>query len=124
MDLQCAHIVLNASDVARAREFYIDRLGFDVLESHPQSFAFRAGHVRFTVTPNGAERSDDDPCNSSIIFETTDIEETVAELRGHGIEFESPIEEAPGFMKFIAFSDPDRNPLMIAQYSRDPLKQA
>jgi catechol 2,3-dioxygenase-like lactoylglutathione lyase family enzyme len=123
MDLECAHIVLNVSEVGKARDFYIETLGFDIVEEHDNSFAFRAGSVRFTVSPGGKTLKESDPANALIIFRTTDIEKSVADLKARGVEFSGEVMEAPGFMKFIAFSDPDDNPLMLGEYSRDPLEK-
>jgi catechol 2,3-dioxygenase-like lactoylglutathione lyase family enzyme len=123
MDLECAHIVLNVSDVSKAKEFYIKGQGFDVVEDHPKSFAFKAGAVRFTVSPNGSSLNEQDPSNGTIIFRTQDIEKTVFALKERGISLSGGVNEAPGFMKFVSLSDPDNNPLMVAQYFRDPLKK-
>jgi hypothetical protein len=78
--------------------------------------------VRYTVTPGGKALSDQDPANASIIFRTEDIEASVRALKSRGIEFSSDILEAPGFMRFISLSDPDNNPILLGQYSRDPLE--
>lgn len=120
MNLACAHVVVNTTNVAKAREYYIKRMGFDLIEDHPNSFAFSAGGIRFSVSPNGSELKDSDPCNTTIIFRTSDLERTLTELRDRGLEFDDQVREAPGFMKFVSFADPDNNPLMIAQYLRDP----
>ena len=97
-------------------------MGFEIIEEHPKSFAFRAGPVRYTVTPGGTLLGDTDPSNASIIFKTLDIEKTVGNLKDRGVEFSGEINEAPGFMKFISLADPDNNQLMLAQYTRDPLR--
>ena len=124
MNLECSQVMLNTSDVKRAREFYIDLLGFPVIEEYPTMFAFRAGSVRFTVVGGGtalpAEPEDNPP--STVMFRTTDIEATVSELRSKGVNLLGDIEDAPGFMRHVALLDPDNNVLYIAQYLRDPLK--
>ncbi len=120
MIFECAQIVLNASDVSKAKEFYINKMGLEILEEHPKSFAFRAGSVRYTVTPGGKALTEQDPANASVIFGTTAIEIAVRTLKERGIEFSGEISEAPGFMKFVSFADPDNNQLMLGQYLRDP----
>lgn len=123
MDLDCAQVMINVTNVAVARDFYINKLGFKVIESHEQSFAFRAGAMRFSVSKNGQKLDiESDPANTKIIFRTQDIEKSVEALRARGVAIDGAIVEAPGFMKFIEFVDPDNNPLFLGQYSRDPLQ--
>lgn len=123
MNLGCSHIMLNASDLERSRAFYIDVLGFPVIEEYPTMFAFRAGDVRFSVMGGGhsvQEGAEPDP-NTTVMFRTDDIDATVEELRARGVQFLGPIFDAPGFMRHIALADPDNNLLFLAQYLRDPL---
>lgn len=58
MRLGCSHLVLNASDVARARELYVGDLGFEPIEYHSKMFAFAAGGVRFSVFGGGKRLAD------------------------------------------------------------------
>lgn len=124
MQLECSHIMLNVSDLKRARTFYIDQLGMSVIEEYPTMFAYCAGHVRFTVVGGGTQQDPDsdvaDP-PATIMFRTTDIDASVLELKAKGVKFLGDIEEAPGFMRHIALLDPDNNVVYIAQYFRDPL---
>ena len=94
-----------------------------VLEDHPRLFAFRAGQVRFSVFGGGrklAEGSED--CgNTSVVLCTDDLDSMVAELREKGVRFDGEVQDAPGFMRYITFSDPDNNQIYLAQYAADPL---
>ena len=121
MSLECAQVILNSSDVLRARDFYVDRLGFSLVEEFPESFSFRAGAVRYTVTPGGRALGEDDPSNTTIIFRISNLEQAVKAYEAKGVVFLSEITLAPGFMKFITLLDPDNNPLMLGEYLKDPL---
>lgn len=124
MSLECSHIMMNASDLAESRAFYVETLGFPVVEEYPQMFAFRAGAVRFTVV-SGGYRLDPEPerePNTTLMFRSSDLEATVSELKGKGVAFLGEIHEAPGFMKHVALLDPDNNLLYLAEYYRDPLE--
>jgi catechol 2,3-dioxygenase-like lactoylglutathione lyase family enzyme len=126
MNLECSHIMIASSDLARSRAFYADALELPVIEDHPAMFAVAAGSVRFTVT-GGGHMLDDEPDmdpNTTLLLRTSDLEATVAELSAKGVTFLGEIQEAPGFMKHIALLDPDNNLLYIGQYLRDPLQPA
>ncbi|MEO5931091.1 MAG: VOC family protein [Candidatus Kapaibacterium sp.] len=126
MDLECGHVMLNVSDLSASREFYCEKLEFEVIEDHQGMFAFRSGSVRFSVMGGGTRldlESETGP-NTTVMYRTADIEQTVSNLRAKGVEFLEDIQEAPGFMKHIALADPDNNLLFIAQYFRDPLQPA
>ena len=121
MNLELAHIVLNVADVSRSKEFYAEKLGLELIEEHPKSFAVRAGHVRITVSPGG-EDSDADS-GVTVIFRVDDIDDAVSSLKEKGVRFSGEVLEAPGFMRFVSFEDPDGNQLMLGQYARDPLEK-
>ena len=122
MEIGCRHIMLNASDLERAKDFYLSKLGCPLLEDSGHMFAFRAGDVRFSVFGGGKKLSlDEDGPNASVIFCTEDVEPSVTELRAKGVCFEGEIQDAPGFMKFIVMLDPDNNMHYLGQYSSDPL---
>lgn len=122
MLLGCSHVVLNASDVAAAREFYAGKLGFVVIEDHPTMFAFAAGGVRFSVFGGGRRWTADEGNNLQVIFRTDDLAATVRDLKTKGVTFLGEIEEAPGFMRHIVLADPDNNTFMIGEYLADPLQ--
>jgi predicted enzyme related to lactoylglutathione lyase len=121
--LSCRHLMLAVSDVTKARAFYIDALGLEVVEEHPSMFAVRCGSVRFTVVGGGTPQPDDADVNPPItlMLATDDIEATVSHLRARGVKFLGEISEAPGFMRHIALTDPDNNVIYLAQYERDPI---
>jgi catechol 2,3-dioxygenase-like lactoylglutathione lyase family enzyme len=124
--LECRHLMINVSDLAEARRFYVDMLSLPLLEEHPTMFALRAGQVRFSVVGGGRKLpSDTDEVEPvTLMLATENIEQTVADLREKGAEFLGEIVEAPGFMKHIALADPDNNLIYIGEYLRDPLAAA
>lgn len=124
MSLECSHIMLNVSDIKRARSFYIEQLAMPIIEEYPTMFAFRAGSVRFTVVGGGTQQDPDEDVSdppSTVMFRTADIDNTVTDLKAKGVKFLGEVEDAPGFMRHIALLDPDNNVIYIAQYLRDPL---
>lgn len=125
MKLACSQVLLDVTDLGRAREFYVTKLELPVVEDHPRMFAFRAGDVRFSVF-GGAHAQDREEASAArmkIMFRCDDIEAAVQRLRERGVEPAGPIEEAPGFMRHVELRDPDNNLIYLAQYLRDPLKR-
>lgn len=123
MSLECSHVVLRVSDLAAAREFYIDKLELPVLDDHQQMFSIRAGQLRVSVFPGGKQLAADgsEDANAAMILRTSNLDDAVARLKEKGVPFEGEIVEAPGFMRHIAFTDPDNNLLYLGEYLRDPL---
>lgn len=128
MDLVIQHIEIHVSSVEKAKEFYVTKLGLDVLEDRPELnlLALKAGDVRISIFGGYMkdETSSDTKTGTHIIFRTDDIEATVTALQGRGVLFSGGIFEAPGFLRGIATTDPDGNTIEIAEYLRDPLAKA
>ena len=82
--LQCIHIP--AKDVARARKFYEDKLGFKPKQETAGGvvYEFGKGTACFLYpTPNaGTSRA------SQAFWQVEDVEEEVAELKARGVKFE------------------------------------
>ena len=122
--LTCSHLVLNVSDVKAARAFYVDKLGLEILEEAPKFLALKAGDVRISLFPGGTKLDmEKEAPNLKPILRTQDLDREVKRLRELKVVFEGEIQEAPGFMRHIAFSDPDNNMLFLGQYLADPLKE-
>ena len=101
----------------RARTFYVDRLGFDLISDRPMG----AGGRWVQVAPKGAETSitlvsgfETMPPGSvkGIVLETDDLVADVAALRDRGVEIEGKVEEAP-WGRWVTFDDPDGNGIIL-----------
>ncbi|MGA7986873.1 MAG: VOC family protein [Candidatus Dormiibacterota bacterium] len=118
-----AHATLPVADLAKAKAFYMDVLGFEEIDSQNEgAVLIRAGNgTRFAlfVTPN-AERAG----HTQLGFEVDDIEAEVADLKSRGVVFEEY--DLPGFKtvgsiadtgptRAAWFLDPDRNTLGLVQ---------
>jgi len=122
--LSCQHLVLSASDLKESKKFYIDKLGFEIIEENENLFAFRAGDIRVSVFPGGnkLDLDKDKAPNIKQVYRVDNIEFAVEDLKKRNVEFLGEITEAPGFMKHIPLVDPDNNLIFIGQYYSDPLK--
>jgi catechol 2,3-dioxygenase-like lactoylglutathione lyase family enzyme len=127
MDLEIQHVEVHVSSIEKSKEFYVGKLGLEVLEEIPalNLIALKAGGVRISIF--GGYEPNANPfekrASTHVIFRTANLEHTVEELKAKGVEFKGEIFEAPGFIRDIATTDPDGNVIELAQYLRDPLKK-
>lgn len=119
MNLTCNHLTCVTGDATAAKDFYIDKLGLELLDDHGKFFSARAGEVRLSFFESSEMRGDG---NMRIVLRTQDLDATASELAAKGINLLEEVVEAPGFFKFITLGDPDGNVVHIGEYFRDPLK--
>lgn len=111
-----------AKDVARARRFYEQKLGFkpgrEVAGGVTYEFAGRTACFLYPTPNAGSSRA------SQAFWQVSDIEREVAELRSRGVEFESydmPGDKSPsgvvtaGGAKAAWFKDSEGNIMAIIQ---------
>ena len=110
-------VSLPVSDQDRARDFYVDVLGFELLRDAEMQPGLRWVQVAppggdttltlvtwFETMPAGSNRG--------LVLETDDLDGDVARLRGRGLEFPDGVQEAP-WGRFVTLSDPDGNGLVL-----------
>ena len=103
------HISLNVSDAARANAFYTDVLGLGEIERPDLGFPGswlelpdgRQAHLR-EVPGHQA------PAGQHFAVRVDDIDEAIADLRGHGVDVGDPGEIA-GVCRQAFFEDPSGN---------------
>jgi catechol 2,3-dioxygenase-like lactoylglutathione lyase family enzyme len=134
MDLKLEVVVIPVSDVDKAKEFYVDTLGF-----RPDAdFPINDGYRIVQVTPPGSacsvifgEGLTTAPAGSAqgLHLIVTDIEQAVGELTARGVDVDGPFHDAtgafhhaggthrvpglapkrPSYGTFASFADPDGN---------------
>ena len=112
MDWKIELIILPVTDIDRAKNFYVDQIGFNADHDHTVS-----DEVRFVqLTPPGSGCSiafgkgltDADPGSVQGLFLVVDdIEAARAHLLGNGVEV-GPVDVQP-WGHFLYFADPDGN---------------
>ena len=117
------HIAIIASDYNRAREFYIDKLGFELtLEVYrPEAGDYlrmlRQGDtvLELFIKPDAPERVNNPEARGlrHLAFHVEDIEPAVAWLNGMGIETEPIREDKVNGGRYTFFKDPDGLPLEL-----------
>ena len=110
------------SDVARARKFYEETLGFEPLEKTEVGVMYESGKsTRFFAYKSAGAGTNK---ASTAFWDVADLEAEVADLRKRGVVFEEY--DTPGYrtvngiatgdgVKSAWFKDPDGNILAIAQ---------
>ncbi|MEU8185493.1 glyoxalase superfamily protein [Micromonospora sp. NPDC049044] len=106
------------TDQDRARDFYVDVLGFDLVWDNPMG---PDGGRWVQVAPKGAATAltlvtwfPTMPPGSlkGMVLETDDLDADVAHLRERGVEFESDIQSAP-WGRYATLHDPDGNGIVL-----------
>jgi catechol 2,3-dioxygenase-like lactoylglutathione lyase family enzyme len=115
-------IVVPVDDQDRAKEFWVDRLGFRVVqdESRDGTRALevtppdRSTLLMLSARPPGERRlpPNDEP---SVFFTCDDIDTTQRELTARGVRFHTPPAET-SFGQWSMFEDPDGTRSALAQY--------
>jgi len=137
VDFKLELVLIPVSDVDRAKDFYVEKAGFDLDVDHRASDAFRV----VQLTPPGSACSitigtgltDAAPGSyRGTHLVVTDIEAARAELVGRGVEVSemrhmSPEGWKPGphpehsvYNSFADFSDPDGNTWLLQERRTEP----
>jgi predicted enzyme related to lactoylglutathione lyase len=112
-------VSIPVSDQDRAKAFYSDVLGFDVLQDMQMD-----EHSRWIqLQPPGSEASitlvtwfPSMPAGSlkGLVFDTDDMEVTIAQIAAKGFTIEAEIDSQP-WGRFVSFDDPDGNGIILRQ---------
>jgi catechol 2,3-dioxygenase-like lactoylglutathione lyase family enzyme len=110
-------VSLPVSDQERARDFYVDVLGFELLRQNEMGPA----QQWIQVVPKGGQTSitlvnwfDSMPAGSlnGLVLHTDDLDAQVADLIARGVEVPGGIQAEP-WGRFAVFADPDGNRLVL-----------
>ena len=117
------HIAIIASDWEKAKDFYIDKLGFTLAREvyRPEQGDYlrmlKQGDttLELFIKPNYPERVTNPEAKGlrHLAFHVADIEPVVAWLNGMGIETEPIREDKCNGGRFTFFKDPDGLPLEL-----------
>jgi len=108
------HAALRTSDLARARVFYVVRLGFPLLEDGADRFVFSVGQSAITVLATAdaasgggaAIRAPGLDCIALGCEEPGELRRVAAALGAAGIEH-SGVRADAGGKEYVGFTDPD-----------------
>ncbi len=133
MDYKLELVPVPVSDIDRAKAFYLDGAGFDLLVDHSAGEDFRV----VQLTPSGSAcsivlmRNLDAPGSvNGLHLVVTDIEEARSELLGRGVEAgdffhfteagqtTGPEPTRQDYGTFFSFADPDGNGWLVQEVGR------
>ena len=111
MKLEFNHAMVYVSDVARARQFYVDRLGFRVLEEADGFYArLRSPNSTTTVALHQAEPG---VGGIRLYFESKKLDELCAQLAREGVKFDKPPQDMPWGWRHTYLRDPDGHEISL-----------
>ncbi len=118
MDYKLELVTVPVTDVDRAKQFYTERVGFNLDHDHTVS-----DEIRFVqLTPPGSGCSialgrgltENAPGSiEGLLLKVSDVEAAHADLAGRGVEV-SEVQDLP-WGSFVFFSDPDGNKWSVQQ---------
>jgi glyoxylase I family protein len=105
-------LMIFVSDIAEAKHFYHDILGFSVKTESPSRLELvhdGCDFIAFKCDKNAPVENYSRVARSVFVFEVESIDEALADLRGKGVSFlhEAPAENELG--RYAAFVDPFGN---------------
>lgn len=128
MELKNGTTVLFVRDAQRARAFYESLLGFCVVADFAGvNIIFREGFALWQPAPdhvipaafNGDEISAIHDCSLppriELCYETEDLDEVVAALKGHGVRFLHELREESWGQRTVRFFDPDGHLIEVGE---------
>ena len=120
---KCHHVAVIISDYEKAKEFYIDKLGFELIREvyRPEQGDYlrmiRQGDIvlELFTRPDAPQRVNNPEAMGlrHLAFHVEDIEPAVRWLNSRGIETEPIREDSVNGGRFTFFKDPDGLPLEL-----------
>ena len=115
-----SHVTLFVNNQDQAKDFYVNKLGFEVLANEPYGKDARGIEVappgaqtRLTLSRPPAEMEGRVGTFTQIIFTCEDVRATYEEMRSRGVTFTQEPDEQPWGV-YAQFVDPDGNSFVLA----------
>lgn len=106
--MKIGHVEIFVKDPLKAKDFYIDVLGFELVEiQHNVIVWLKLNDYLIMLRPGkSASQSDSyQSTNKAFVIYTDDLDKTVAELKSRGLEFKG----TDGSDRCLTFTDTDGN---------------
>jgi catechol 2,3-dioxygenase-like lactoylglutathione lyase family enzyme len=107
--MQSAMTLLVVDNLIKATEFYTQVLELTLIEQHDDCVKLQAGDhlvIAFEGTKKAVDYQHGYAANSNLLLVVDDLDDKIAQLSSHGVEF---IHETPNqnrWVKYAAFRDP------------------
>jgi predicted enzyme related to lactoylglutathione lyase len=115
--MQIAYVNVFVTDLARATEFYRDKLGLALQFSSPEHgyASFAAGGVRLGIAVVGPDQADLAGRHTGVGFEVADLQAEHSRLSALGVHFAMPPTKQPWGKWMALVADPDGNVYYLDQ---------
>jgi catechol 2,3-dioxygenase-like lactoylglutathione lyase family enzyme len=114
-DLVVEHVDFVAfltQDMARARAFYVDTLGFAVETESESDMELTMGQVTLDIFDPASQGQPFAPTLGGVALRVPDVHEARRSLEAKGVQFDGDVIDT-GVCHFAFFKDPDGNQLML-----------
>ena len=111
-------VTIYVSDMDRAVKFYAETLGFTLKERHGNYWASLDGGPGLTIGLHPATDAVPAGRQGSIalgLYLEQPIADAITQLTARGATFAGPVIDDDGMLSLAFFSDPDGNPLYLAE---------
>ena len=119
--MKLGKLMIFVTDLAVAKQFYGDVLGFQLKSEDERSLQFRHEHcdlIAFKCQQNGSIDNYSEVARSVFVFEVASIDQALTDLRSKGVRFLHAEPAMNKFGRYAAFSDPFGNVHEIFEPSR------
>lgn len=119
--MKLGKLMIFVTDLAGAKKFYGDVLGFQLKSEDDRSLEFEhkdCSLIAFKCRQNGSIDNYSEVARSVFVFEVASIDEALTDLRGKGVRFLHPEPAVNKFGRYAAFSDPFGNIHEIFEQAR------
>jgi catechol 2,3-dioxygenase-like lactoylglutathione lyase family enzyme len=108
MEMKIGHIEVFVKEPLKAKDFYVDILGFEVVEVQGDNIVWLKLHdslILLRPGENKLQAKNYQSVNNALVLYTENLDSTVAELKSRGLEFKG----TDGSDKCLTFTDIDGN---------------
>ncbi|KGR77256.1 VOC family protein [Ureibacillus manganicus] len=115
---QIATVAVYVEDQQKAKTFWTEKVGFEVVAEHPMG----SNATWLEVAPKGAESrlvlypkammKGSENMKASIVFKSEDVKDTYEKMKASGVEFLGELQEMQ-FGSFVQFKDEDGNEFLL-----------
>lgn len=120
------HAMIYTADLALAREFYRDRLGFEVLDEYPGTYVrLKSPGSRSTIALHALDPGQGmvpDAEGLRLYFEVEDVDALCTTLAARGVRFQQMPEDMPWGWRHAYLRDPDGHRISLYHAGEARLK--
>ena len=114
------HAMVYVNDFERCRRFYVEDLGFEVLEEMPGAYVRLLAGSNTTIALHKAERG---VSGIRLYFESASLDRLCTELWKKGVRFDKPPTDMPWGWRHAYLRDPDGHEISLFRAGEKRLRR-